>query len=78
MAQGARERLAVDVAVSVTGFAGPSGETPGTMIVAVATPEGARAQTLRLPGDRERVRTYTVTAGMHLLRLGLTGDWWGS
>ncbi|MDH3248452.1 MAG: competence/damage-inducible protein A [Acidimicrobiia bacterium] len=78
MAQGARERLDVDVAVSVTGFAGPSGETPGTMIVAVATPEGARAQTLRLPGDRERVRTYTVTAGMHLLRLGLTGDWWGS
>ncbi len=78
MAQGARRRLSVDVAVSVTGFAGPSGDAPGTMIVAVATPEGAKARTLRLPGDRERVRTYTVTAGMHLLRLGLSGDWWGS
>ena len=78
MAQGARQRLAVDVAVSVTGFAGPSGETPGTMIVAVATPERTQARTLRMPGDRERVRTYTVTAGMHLLRLGLTGDWWGT
>ena len=78
MAQGARQRLAVDVAVSVTGFAGPSGEAPGTMIVAVATPERAQARTLRMPGDRERVRTYTVTAGMHLLRLGLTGDWWGT
>ena len=78
MAQGARRRLEVDVAVSVTGFAGPSGDAPGTMIVAVATPERAQARTLRMPGDRERVRTYTVTAGMHLLRLGLTGDWWGS
>ena len=78
MAQGARQRLAVDVAVSVTGFAGPSGDAPGTMIVAVATPERAQARTLRMPGDRERVRTYTVTAGMHLLRLGLTGDWWGT
>jgi nicotinamide-nucleotide amidase len=78
MAEGVRSRLAVDVGVSVTGFAGPAGEAPGTMIVAVATPEGARARTLRLPGDRERVRTYTVTAAMHLLRLAMTGDWWGS
>jgi nicotinamide-nucleotide amidase len=78
MAQGARRRLAVDVAVSVTGFAGPGGEEPGTMIIAVATPERSQARTLRMPGDRERVRTFTVTAGMHLLRLALTGDWWGS
>jgi nicotinamide-nucleotide amidase len=78
MANGARERLGVDVAVAVTGFAGPSGDDPGTMILAVVTPEGARARTLRLPGDRERVRTYTVTAAVHLLRLGLTGAWWDS
>jgi hypothetical protein len=46
------------------------------MIVAVATPESVRARTLRLPGDRERVRTYTATAALHLTRLAVAGDWW--
>lgn len=79
MAAGARGALGVDVVVSVTGFAGPDGgeEPPGTMIIAVATPETARARTLRLPGDRERVRTYAVTAALHLLRLAMAGVWWG-
>ena len=77
MAKGAQQRLGVDVALSVTGFAGPSGDDPGAMVIAVATPEDARARTLRLPGDRERVRTYTVTAAVHLLRLALAGHWWG-
>lgn len=78
MAQGAREHLAVDVAISVTGAAGPEphGAPPGTMIVAVATPEDARARILRLPGDRERVRTYTTTSALHLARLAITGAWW--
>jgi nicotinamide-nucleotide amidase len=78
MAKGAQQRLGVDVAVAVTGYAGPAGDEPGTMVIAIATPEDARARTLRLPGDRERVRTYTVTAAVHLLRLALTGEWWGS
>jgi hypothetical protein len=29
-----------------------------------------------MPGDRERVRTYTVTAALHHLRLALAGEWW--
>src|SRR5665811_76577 len=60
MAVGARECLDVDVALSVTGFAGPDaeGESPGTMVIAVATPEHSQARTFHLPGDRERVRAY--------------------
>jgi nicotinamide-nucleotide amidase len=79
MARGARERLAVDVAVSVTGAAGPDPHDadPGTMVVAVATPEDVRARTSRMPGDRERVRTYTTTAALHLTRLAVAGKWWG-
>ena len=63
---------------SVTGSAGPEpqDQPPGTMIVAVATPEGAMARTFRLPGDRERVRTYAATAALHLTRLAVAGDWW--
>jgi len=79
MASGARTHLGVDVAVAVTGAAGPDphdGADPGTMIIAVATSEDTRARTLRFPGDRERVRTYATTSALHLVRLALTGTWW--
>jgi nicotinamide-nucleotide amidase len=78
MAHGAAERLGADVVVAVTGSAGPEPlEVPaGTMVVAVRTPEDARARLLRMPGDRERARTLTTTAALHLTRLALQGRWW--
>lgn len=78
MAEGVRGLLGVDVGIAVTGSAGPDAlEVPaGTMVIAVATPDRAAARTLRMPGDRERVRTYTSTAALHLARLAVTGDWW--
>lgn len=78
MAEGACRSLGADVGVSVTGSAGPveQEQAPGTMIIAVATPEDTASRTLRLPGDRERVRAYTATAALHLARLGVTGAWW--
>ena len=80
MANGAAAALGADVVVAVTGSAGPDAqEQPvGTMVVAVRTPEEVRVQTLRMPGDRERVRTYTTTAALHLTRLALEGASWGS
>ena len=74
MARGARAALDVDVAVAVTGSAGPDPmEQPvGTMCVAVVTPETERTRTFRMPGDRERIRTYTSTAAMHQIRLAIT------
>ncbi len=80
MAAGARERLGVDLAVAVTGSAGPEPqEQPvGTVVVAVATPDGTRVKTLRLPGDRERIRTFATTASLHLTRMSLLGIAWGS
>ncbi|MFZ0492517.1 MAG: competence/damage-inducible protein A [Acidimicrobiia bacterium] len=78
MAEGAAERFGAEVGVSVTGSAGPDPQErqAGTMIIGVHTPSGTRARTMRFPGDRERVRTYTTTAALHLLRLGVTGAWW--
>ena len=80
MAHGARSALGVDVAVAVTGSAGPDPqEQPvGTIVVAVATPHGARARTLKMPGDRERVRTFATTASLQLLRLSLQNVEWGT
>lgn len=73
MARGARDRLDTDVAVAVTGSAGPEAleVEAGTMCVAVVTPQGERSRTFKMPGDRERVRTYTATAALHQIRFAL-------
>lgn len=78
MAVGARALLGVDVAVAVTGSAGPEllEKPAGTVIVAVATPDQVRGREIRFTGDRERVRTYGTTAALHLTRLALIGQWW--
>lgn len=78
MAKGGQDLLGADVVVSVTGSAGPRAlEKPvGTVVVAVATPEGAHGRELMMPGDRERVRAYGTTTALHLTRLALSGEWW--
>jgi nicotinamide-nucleotide amidase len=78
MAEGAAGRLQASVAVAVTGSAGPDPQEReiGTMIIGVHTPDGSGARVLRLPGDRERIRTYAATAALHLLRLAIVGEWW--
>ncbi len=78
MAIGAKDLLGVDVAVSVTGSAGPDPleRSVGTVVIAVSTPERTQARELHLPGDRERVRAYAVTSALQLTRLALLGKWW--
>ena len=77
-ADGAAVELGVDVAIAITGSAGPDPheQEVGTMVVAVRTPEGTMTRTLKLPGDRERVRTYATTSALHLTRLALQGVRW--
>ena len=78
IARGAQALLGVDVAVSVTGSAGPEPlEKPvGTVVFGVATPDEVRAREMRFPGDRERIRTYATAAALQLTRLALIGKWW--
>lgn len=74
MAAGARERFGVDVALSVTGVAGPApqdGRPPGTLILGLAAPDGAEVRELRVPGDRDQVRLFATTFALNLLRLHL-------
>ena len=60
MARGARARLGVDVAVSVTGIAGPGGGTEekpvGLVYLCASGPGGERERDFVLPGDRESIR----------------------
>ncbi len=78
LATGARALLDVDVALSVTGSAGPDPlEKPvGTVMIGVATPEDARAREMRFTGDRDRIRAFGATAALHLARLAIVGRWW--
>jgi len=80
MAEGARSLLGVDVAIGVTGSAGPDPlEQPmGTMAIAVATPEATLSRSLRFPGDRERIRVFASTAALQWLRMTLEGMEWAS
>ncbi len=78
MAEGVRTTLGADVGVAITGSAGPDPmeQPPGTVVIAVSTPDNTMARTLRMPGDRERVRTFATTSAIHLTRLAITGQWW--
>lgn len=72
MAEGARSRLGVDIAVSTSGIAGPGGGTDlkpvGTVCFAIASADQpTMTRTLRLPGDRGSVRALSTTAAMHML-----------
>jgi competence/damage-inducible protein CinA-like protein len=78
MAAGARERLGADVAVAVTGVAGPDGGTPekpvGRVYVHAAGPDGFVARMLDLPGEREQIRVRATVTALHLLRALLMGS----
>jgi nicotinamide-nucleotide amidase len=76
MAEGARLRLGADVAVSVTGIAGPGGAMPGKPVglvfLHVETPTISSARRFEVPGDRETIRLRATTHALHLLRHALT------
>ncbi|HZT85028.1 MAG TPA: nicotinamide-nucleotide amidohydrolase family protein [Gaiellaceae bacterium] len=78
MAEGARRRLGADVAVSVTGVAGPGGGTPekpvGRVHLHAVGPDGSLARTLDVPGEREQIRVRAAVTALHLLRALLTGS----
>ena len=76
MAQGVRERLGADVAVSVTGVAGPGGGTEekpvGLVYLHAVGPDGARSVSFSVPSDRESIRRRAAVAALHLVRRLLT------
>jgi nicotinamide-nucleotide amidase len=78
MAEGARGRLDADVAVAVTGIAGPDGGTPekpvGRVHIHAAGPDGSLARMLDLPGEREQIRVRATVTALHLLRALLLGS----
>ena len=71
MAQGVRRLLRADVAVSVTGLAGPGvdefGHEVGTVFVGYADGDRNFAREYWFDGDREQIREQTIRAALNLI-----------
>ena len=71
MASGVRKLLKADVAVSVTGLAGPGGDEfgheVGTVFIGFENQAKSIAKEYRFTGDREAVRRQTIRAALELI-----------
>jgi len=71
MARGAREALQADVAVSVTGLAGPGGDEfgnpVGTVFIGYCDESTVLSQHFCFPGDREAVRQAAAQEALKLV-----------
>jgi nicotinamide-nucleotide amidase len=70
MAHGARALLGADIAVAVTGIAGPEpvdGQPVGTVYLALEVGDSLRHLPLLLDGDRRQIRHETVAYALRLL-----------
>ncbi len=72
MARGARQQIGADVAVAVTGVAGPGGGTKekpvGLVFFHAVSPDGEEQLQFELPGDRAWIRSRSAVAALHLVR----------
>ena len=70
MAEGVRQATGADVAVSVTGVAGPSsdemGNVVGTVFIAFSSEQETVSEKLQFSGDREKIREQSVNAMLWL------------
>lgn len=78
MARGARMALGADVAVSVSGIAGPGGDMPdkpvGTTWIGLSTTEGDWARKFVWDGDRSQNKALSAEAALQLIADYLKGS----
>lgn len=78
MAIGARKRLNGDIAISVSGVAGPGGGTPqkpvGTVWIGLVSADGEWAKEFHFSGNREQNKASAATAAVQMLLDYLQGN----
>ena len=71
MAEGARRALEADIAVSVTGLAGPAGDEygnpVGTVFIGYSDSAVTEVKHCLISGDRDSVRNQTIEAALNLV-----------
>jgi PncC family amidohydrolase len=71
MARGAKEMMDADVAISISGIAGPGGGTDekpvGTVWVGLVAADGNWSQELHFEGDREQNKASSADAALQML-----------
>ncbi len=71
MASGVRKLLEADIAISVTGLAGPGGDEfghmVGTVFIGFADARSVIARECHFTGSREEIRSQTVRAALELV-----------
>jgi nicotinamide-nucleotide amidase len=77
MARGARKALGADVAIAVSGIAGPGGGLPnkpvGTTWLGLSAPREERSYLLQFQGDRRANKTRATEAALEVLHDFLSG-----
>ena len=78
MARGAKKLMDADIAVSVSGIAGPGGGTAdkpvGTTWVGLATPDGEWSREFHFDGDRDQNKISSADAALQTLLEYLQGN----
>jgi len=76
MAEGVRKKLGSDIAIAITGIAGPdtdtSGKEPGTAYIALVTKSKTLCIQPKLFYDRERIRISAANNALDMIRRELT------
>jgi PncC family amidohydrolase len=71
MARGVRDALKANIAISVSGIAGPDGGTPekpvGTTWIGLVAEEGEWAEMFQFSGNRQGNKVFAVDAALQLL-----------
>ena len=77
MARGARNRLSGDVAIAVSGIAGPGGGTPekpvGTTWIGLVAQDGEWAKLFHFQGSRQQNKSFAADAALQMLLEYLQG-----
>ncbi len=78
MAEGCAKLFDTDIAISITGIAGPDGGTPtkpvGTVFIALKFKDKTIGKDYKIKGDRNRVRTRSCAFALNMLRDAIMCD----
>lgn len=75
MAKGAKKKTGADIAVSTTGYAGPTGENVGLVYIGLCSKDTERVYRFRFTGNREIIRQKAANAALSVAIAEAKKEW---